>query len=99
MWKPNLMASRQGSYLAFLVFSVVGCRNEMYDQAKLKPLSESEFFPNGQSARPLPPDTVARGTLHEDKALYAGLGADGKFVKELPVPLTAQLMERGHERF
>jgi mono/diheme cytochrome c family protein len=71
----------------------------MYDQAKAKPLSESEFFANGQSARPVPPDTVARGFLREDKAMYAGLGPDGKFVKELPVPLTRALMLRGRERF
>jgi mono/diheme cytochrome c family protein len=71
----------------------------MYDQAKLKPLAESEFFANGQSARPIPNDTVARGGLREDKAMYAGIGPDGKFVKELPVPLTRQLMDRGHERF
>jgi mono/diheme cytochrome c family protein len=71
----------------------------MYDQAKVKPLAESEFFANGQSARPIPTDTVARGGLREDKAMYAGLGPDGKFLKELPVPLTRQLMERGHERF
>jgi hypothetical protein len=76
-----------------------GCRNEMYDQAKIKPLSESTFFPNGQSARPLPPDTVARGYLREDQAMYAGLGPDGGFVSDLPVPLTRELMERGHERF
>jgi mono/diheme cytochrome c family protein len=85
--------------LGTLAVLAVGCRNEMYDQAKLKPLAESEFFPNGQSARPIPPDTVARGSICEDKAMCAGLGPDGKFVKELPVPLTRQLMERGHQRF
>src|SRR5688500_12208150 len=69
----------------------VGCRNEMYDQAKAKPLSESRFFSDGQNARPIPPGTVARGFLREDKAMYAGLGADGHFVTELPLPLTRQL--------
>jgi hypothetical protein len=78
---------------------LAGCRNEMYDQAKLKPLSESEFFPNKQTARPIPEDTVARGSLCDDKARCAGLGPDGKFVKDLPVPLTKQLMGRGHQRF
>ena len=82
-----------------LAVLAAGCRNEMYDQAKTKPLAESEFFPNGQSARPLPQDTVARGFLREDKAMYRGIGKDGKFVTELPVPLTRQLMDRGHERF
>jgi mono/diheme cytochrome c family protein len=71
----------------------------MYNQAKAKALSESEFFTNGQNARPLPPDTVARGFLREDKAMYAGLGTDGKFVRDLPVPLTRALLERGHGRF
>jgi mono/diheme cytochrome c family protein len=71
----------------------------MYDQAKTKPLSEGEFFANGQNARPLPPDTVARGFLREDKAMFAGIGADGKFVSAVPVAVTQKLMERGHERF
>jgi mono/diheme cytochrome c family protein len=77
----------------------LGCRNDMYDQAKVKPLSEGEFFANGQNARPLPQDTVARGFLREDKAVYAGLGPDGKFVQDLPVPLTPELLGRGHQRF
>jgi hypothetical protein len=88
----------RGAALAAALLGVA-CRNEMYDQAKIKPLAESTFFPNGQSARPLPPDTVARGFLREDKALYAGLGPDGGFVSDLPVPLTRELMERGHDRF
>jgi mono/diheme cytochrome c family protein len=80
------------------VFSI-GCRNEMYDQPKAKPLSESTFFANGQNARPLPPDTVARGFLREDKAMYAGVAPSGSFVTELPMPLTRALLERGHQRF
>ncbi|HKQ71964.1 MAG TPA: cytochrome c [Polyangiaceae bacterium] len=85
--------------LAALAFIVPACRNEMYDQAKAKPFSESDFFANGQAARPIPEDTVARGFLRDDQALYKGLGPDGKFVNELPMPLTRELMERGHVRF
>src|SRR5882757_4990154 len=95
------MSSRRASLPS--VFSVLvlatGCRNEMYDQAKVKPLSEGTFFANGQNARPLPPDTVARGFLREDKAMFAGIGADGKFISAVPVPVTQKLMDRGHERF
>src|SRR5689334_21769533 len=76
------------------VLSMAGCRNEMYDQAKVKPLSESTFFANGQNARPLPQDTVARGFLREDKPMFAGLAPSGGFVTELPVPLTRELLER-----
>jgi mono/diheme cytochrome c family protein len=85
--------------VVLFLLMAAGCRNEMYDQAKTKPLSEGEFFPNGQNARPLPPDTVARGFLREDKEMYAGIARDGKFVTESPVPVTKELMERGHERF
>jgi hypothetical protein len=94
------LSPRRLSQLVVLGSSLLAaCRNEMYDQAKAKALSESDFFANGQSARPLPPDTVARGFLREDKAMYAGMGPDGNFVTELPVPLTRELMQRGHERF
>src|SRR5712671_5642242 len=92
--------SNLSAVMAVLVsWSLCGCRNEMYDQAKAKPLSESDFFANGQNARPLPPDTVARGFLRENKAMYAGIGPDGKFVTELPVKVTRPLLERGRERF
>ena len=81
------------------LIALSGCRNEMYDQAKTKPLSEGTFFPNGQNARPLPKGTVARGFLREDKAMYAGIAPSGSFVSESPVPLTKELLERGHQRF
>jgi len=93
------MSTPSALLVAMLALGLAACRNEMYDQAKAKPLSESEFFANGQSARPLPPDTVARGFLREDKAMYAGIGLDGKFVKDSPVPMTRELLQRGHERF
>jgi mono/diheme cytochrome c family protein len=93
------MSTRDRLGVVALLLCAAACRNEMYDQAKGKALSESDFFANGQTARPLPPDTVARGYLREDKAMYAGLGTDGKFVADLPVKLTRELMERGHERF
>jgi hypothetical protein len=88
-------------FLAVLAGALLSaaCRNEMYDQAKAKALSESDFFANGQNARPVPNDTVARGYLREDRAMYAGIGKDGQFVTEIPLPLTRDLMNRGRERF
>lgn len=76
-----------------------GCRQGMYDQPKKKALAESDFYPDGRAARVPPTGTVARGFLRADKALYAGLGPDGKFVAELPVPLTKELLLRGRERY
>jgi mono/diheme cytochrome c family protein len=77
----------------------LGCRNEMYDQAKAKPLSESTFFRDGANARPLPPNTVPRGFLRDDKAMYAGIAPSGSFVTELPIPLSRALLDRGRQRF
>jgi mono/diheme cytochrome c family protein len=83
----------------FLVLLVGGCRNDMHHQAKIKPFRESTFFADGTSARPLPEGTVARGFLRADAALWRGQGPDGKFVEQIPVPLTRALLLRGQERF
>ncbi len=83
----------------FLVLLVGGCRNDMHHQAKIKPFRESTFFADGTSARPLPEGTVARGFLRADAALWRGQGPDGKFVEQIPVPLTRELLLRGQERF
>src|SRR5262245_49798248 len=41
---------------------VVGCQQQMAKQPRYRPLEESSFFPDGQSARPPVPGTVARGS-------------------------------------
>jgi mono/diheme cytochrome c family protein len=82
-----------------LALALGGCRNDMHDQAKAKPFRESKFFADGSSARNLPGGTVARGFLRADAALYRGIGADGKFLLDLPVPVTNELLRRGQERF
>ena len=84
---------------ALLALVLAGCRNDMHNQAKTMPLRESSFFSDGSSARPLPEGVVARGFLRADAALYRGIGADGKFVLEIPAPITRELVARGRERF
>jgi mono/diheme cytochrome c family protein len=87
------------SVLALAGLALAGCRDDMHNQAKTKPLRESPFFADHSSARPLPEGVVARGFLRADAALYRGVGADGKFVLDLPVPVTKELLLRGKERF
>jgi mono/diheme cytochrome c family protein len=91
---------RPTSGLLALVFLALagGCRQDMHDQPKYKPLRGSEIFADKRSARPLVEGTVARGTLREDAAYYTGKTKDG-FVTELPVPVTAQLLARGQTQF
>ena len=89
---------RRLAVLALVVASGAACRQDMHDQPKMKPLRPSVMFADGRSARPFVVGTVARGTLHEDQAYFAGRAGTG-FVTELPVKVTPDLLQRGRERF
>ncbi len=85
--------------LALAAVVVGGCRQDMHNQPKYQPLEASELFPDGASSRTPVEGTVARGLLLEDSRLYRGMEADGSFVAEIPVPVTAELVARGQERY
>jgi len=70
----------------------------MYDQPKYKPLGERNFYADKRASRPLPEGTVARGWLRADQRLSAGKEGT-RLVAVLPMPLTAELLARGRERF
>jgi mono/diheme cytochrome c family protein len=55
-----------------LAFLLAGCRQDMHDQPKYKPLRASDFFADGVSARTLVAGTVARGQLRENRQFYTG---------------------------
>ncbi len=78
--------------------TLVGCRQDMQDQPRYKPLAGTDFFGDGRSARPLPEGTVARGHLRIDSAHYTGK-VDGKDVDYFPFPITRADVLRGQERF
>ena len=90
---------RAGAVLAVVASLVAaGCRQDMHNQPKYKPLRASTFFQDGSSARPLVEGTVARGTLQEDAAFFTGkIGA--QLVKELPFPATREVLDRGQQRY
>jgi len=77
---------------------LAGCRQDMHNQPRYKPLAASEFFDDGRSARPVVEGTVARGRLRIDKARYTGK-MDGMDVSEFPFPITKAEVLRGQERF
>jgi mono/diheme cytochrome c family protein len=76
---------------------LAGCdmsiRQDMAEQPKNRPLSPSEFFTDGRSARPLIEGTVARGSLDNDaynvSKEYAGY----------PLPVDEKLLQRGEDRY
>jgi mono/diheme cytochrome c family protein len=84
---------------AALLFALAGCRQDMHDQPKYKPLAASTFFKDGLSARPIVEGTVARGHLDDDVEMFTGKSAAGKLVDQIPVPVTAALLAHGRERF
>jgi len=85
--------------LALAAAASAGCRQDMFNQPKVKPLAESDFFRDGAGARPPVPGTVARDGLQADRVFATGIGPDGRFVAALPVPLTRALLLRGRERY
>jgi mono/diheme cytochrome c family protein len=91
----------KGFLCALCVSAVIitsGCRQDMHDQPKYKPLAATTFFEDGRAARPLVEGTVARGQLKMDQHFYTGrLGKD--FAGTFPYPVTRQVLQRGRERF
>jgi mono/diheme cytochrome c family protein len=80
---------------ACLVFTS-GCqylRQDMADQPKNRPLSRSDFFPDGRSERPLVENTVAHGAIAND-ALFVP-----KESNVFPLPVDQELLQRGEERY
>jgi Cytochrome C oxidase, cbb3-type, subunit III len=89
---------KSGPLLLFAVVALVGCRQDMHDQPRFKPLAKSDFYPDMRSARPPVEGTVARGQLHQDTYFYTGLMGD-KPGDYMPFPVTEEVLERGRQRF
>lgn len=92
---------RPARLLALLVLVAAagpGCRQDMHDQPKLKPLRPSAFFADGRGARPAIEGTVARGTLPRDEVVTTGK-VGGERVREAPVTVTPALLARGRAQY
>jgi mono/diheme cytochrome c family protein len=70
-----------------------GCRQDMADQPKDKPLAPTDFFADGRSERPLVENTVPRGSLADDALSVP------KESTEFPLPVNQELLERGENRY
>lgn len=95
---PNL---RNISPLAVVtVLLLAGCRQDMHNQPRFKPLAESDFYADLRSARPPVDGTVARGHLEADSYFYTGMlpgtNTPGDY---MPFPVTEQVLTRGRERY
>lgn len=70
----------------------------MAEQPRYDPLEASQFFTDGQSARPLVENTVARGQLIEDEHSFSGISNDVP-AKTFPFPVNLEILQRGKERY
>ncbi|HLG58369.1 MAG TPA: cytochrome c [Vicinamibacterales bacterium] len=95
--RRSLFAFRTLAVVAMCVV-LAACRQDMHDAPSYDPLQQSAFFPDGAASRMLVANTVARGQLREDEHLYTGK-VNGQVAAEFPMPVTAEVMARGQERF
>jgi len=83
---------------------------DMVRQAKLRPMVPFQFFTNGVSSQLPPSGTIARsepiqtvnGAVYpfEDSPVNTGrVAGTTNFVETNPLPVTGELLQRGHERF
>lgn len=57
---------------AHCLLFMAGCRRDMQDQPRMKPMRSTTFFRDGISSRPPVPGTVPRGYLRADREFYTG---------------------------
>jgi mono/diheme cytochrome c family protein len=81
-----------------LIAGLAGCRQQMANQPRYDPYEPSDFFADGMSARPRLAGTVARGEAGVDPYFETGK-INGQEGDAFPFPVTADVMQRGHERF
>lgn len=77
-----------------------GCHRDMWQQPRVESQSHNPFYEaGGQGSRWEPEGTVAFGEAKTDTAYHTGYGDDGRLVKEFPIAITQETLERGQERY
>ena len=107
---------REKLFLTFLLLSLLltaGCRRDMQDQPKIKPLRGTTFFRDGLGSRQPIEGTIPRGYLRSNVEYFTGkkAGAQGNApagaqtnsfpddIDTFPLPVTQEVVERGRQRY
>lgn len=75
---------------------LLGCRQEMRDDSRLKPYQETPFFADRDSSRPLVNGVIPRGEARTDDFLYAG-EVNGHLVRGFPEAVTVEQLRKGQQ--
>ncbi len=101
--------------LTFSILLTVGCRYDMQDQPRYKVYKQSDWFADGRASRELPENTIPRGYLRDNVALYTGKleGATGTAqtnaqgqqitfpdkISEMPIVVNQEVLDRGERQY
>lgn len=103
-----------GSLALLTALTLTGCRTDMWVQQRVEAQDTSEFYaltqpvkgPDGTvyglGSRPIPPNTIARGRLHDpNDPFLTGKDAQGNLLKRLPpqLKLSKELLDKGEEKY
>ena len=80
------------------VLLLAGCDN-LKSGTKIKPLTQSKFFTDGQSSRVPPAHSIAESNLRIDTVLFAGRNPDGTLATQMPWPVNEAVLARGQTVF
>ncbi len=73
---------------------------DMNRQPKLRPQNVSGFFADARTSRMPVTGTIAQDDRYQDTPENTGkVPGTTNFIEVIPVPVTAKLLERGHQRF
>ncbi len=81
-----------------LIAVTAACSYNMSKQPRYNPYSQSGFFPDQRSVRPVVVGTVARGSFHPHDPFYTGR-QNGQPVDPMPARPTLEMLRRGRERY
>lgn len=99
----------RASLLTICLSLAAGCRQDMQNQPRFKPLRPNPMFDDGGSARPLVEGTVPRASARDESFRPSWVVTskqaviletnDISNVSQFPIPVTSQLLDRGQDRF
>ncbi len=96
--KPKLSQSCVIRALPILfLLGAASCRQSMANEPRYRTYQESEFFPNGSSARPLPEGTISQERDLDEHLVKGTL--NGQPAENFPYPVTLEVLKRGQQRF